>query len=60
MVEPILDVRAPTRSKFSSEGKVLDRSAEMIKNISELNLDAVVVCGGEDTLGVAAVWQNKV
>lgn len=31
-----------------------DRSAEVLVNISELQLDALVVCGGEDTLGVAA------
>jgi len=32
----------------------VDRSAEVIENIEKLKLDAVVVCGGEDTLGVAA------
>src|SRR5881396_377171 len=31
-----------------------DRSGEVIENIGKLGLDAVVVCGGEDTLGVAA------
>ncbi|MDX6577927.1 MAG: ATP-dependent phosphofructokinase / diphosphate-dependent phosphofructokinase [Blastocatellia bacterium] len=40
--------------KISLEAKSLDRSDEVIKNIAELNLDAVVACGGEDTLGVAA------
>src|SRR6266496_6332737 len=41
-------------SKFSSDGKQVDRSNEVIENIARLKLDAVVVCGGEDTLGVAA------
>jgi ATP-dependent phosphofructokinase / diphosphate-dependent phosphofructokinase len=36
------------------EGESLDRSAEVIANIAKLGLDALVVCGGEDTLGVAA------
>jgi len=41
-------------SKFSADGKQVDRSNEVIENIARLKLDAVVVCGGEDTLGVAA------
>src|SRR6266705_1607259 len=36
------------------EGGFQDRSGEVIENIERLGLDAVVVCGGEDTLGVAA------
>lgn len=40
--------------KVSREAKSVDRSDEVIKNIARLNLDALVVCGGEDTLGVAA------
>src|SRR5947208_5886137 len=35
-------------------GEKVDRSAEVVENIARLGLDAVVVCGGEDTLGVAA------
>ena len=35
-------------------GERIDRSLEVIANIGKLGLDAVVVCGGEDTLGVAA------
>jgi len=35
-------------------GDRIDRSAEVIANIAKLGLDAVVACGGEDTLGVAA------
>src|SRR2546430_8746365 len=40
--------------KIASEAQSVDRSDETIKNISKLGLDALVVCGGEDTLGVAA------
>ncbi len=35
-------------------GERLDRSGEVIENIARLGLDAIVACGGEDTLGVAA------
>ncbi|HEY0079278.1 MAG TPA: ATP-dependent 6-phosphofructokinase [Pyrinomonadaceae bacterium] len=35
-------------------GERIDRSAEVLENIARLGLDAVVACGGEDTLGVAA------
>jgi ATP-dependent phosphofructokinase / diphosphate-dependent phosphofructokinase len=35
-------------------GERVDRSHEVEENIARLGLDAVVACGGEDTLGVAA------
>src|SRR5204863_379655 len=35
-------------------GTHVDRSREVLANIATLKLDAVVACGGEDTLGVAA------
>jgi 6-phosphofructokinase 1 len=35
-------------------GERVDRSGEVLENIARLGLDAVVACGGEDTLGVAA------
>ncbi|HSS20435.1 MAG TPA: ATP-dependent 6-phosphofructokinase [Pyrinomonadaceae bacterium] len=35
-------------------GEKIDRSTEVIANIEKLELDAIVACGGEDTLGVAA------
>ena len=35
-------------------GETHDRSEEVIHNIKKLGLDAIVACGGEDTLGVAA------
>ena len=38
----------------NAEGERIDRSEEVIANIEKLQLDAVVACGGEDTLGVAA------
>ena len=40
--------------QLTDEGAFQDRSGEVIANIEKLGLDAVVVCGGEDTLGVAA------
>jgi 6-phosphofructokinase 1 len=40
--------------QLSDEGEVNDRSQEVLDNIERLKLDALVVCGGEDTLGVAA------
>jgi 6-phosphofructokinase 1 len=38
----------------TTEGARVDRSGEVIANISRLGLEAVVALGGEDTLGVAA------
>jgi 6-phosphofructokinase len=43
----------PFRSRAAS-GEYVDRSSEVVRNIARLSLDAVVACGGEDTLGVAA------
>ncbi|HEY2964070.1 MAG TPA: ATP-dependent 6-phosphofructokinase [Pyrinomonadaceae bacterium] len=40
--------------QVSPEGEVRDRSQEVLENIERLKLDALVVCGGEDTLGVGA------
>lgn len=40
--------------QLMEDGGVQDRSGEVIENIKKLGLDAVVACGGEDTLGVAA------
>lgn len=39
---------------LTETGERIDRSAEVVANIARLELDAVVACGGEDTLGVAA------
>jgi ATP-dependent phosphofructokinase / diphosphate-dependent phosphofructokinase len=38
----------------NGKGEPVDRSSEVFENIEKLRLDALVVCGGEDTLGVAA------
>lgn len=40
--------------QVNDDGEARDRSPEVIENIQKLKLDALVVCGGEDTLGVAA------
>ncbi len=39
---------------LNEEGERIDRTSEVLQNIAALDLDAIVVCGGEDTLGVAA------
>src|SRR5919205_2030228 len=41
------------------DGELRDRSHEVEENIEQLQLDALVVCGGEDTLGVAAVLAQR-
>ena len=43
----------------NEEGERVDRSDEVVENVARLNLDAVVACGGEDTLGVAAKLAEK-
>ncbi len=40
--------------QVNEQGESIDRSHEVLENIGKLQLDALVVCGGEDTLGVAA------
>lgn len=40
--------------RVNENGESVNRSAEVIANTEKLKLDALVVCGGEDTLGVAA------
>src|SRR6187397_1638226 len=45
--------------QLNEEGAPGDRSHEVIENIERLKLDAVVVCGGEDTLGVAATLAQR-
>jgi 6-phosphofructokinase 1 len=40
-------------------GEHQDRSDEVLANIRQLGLDAIVVCGGEDTLGVASKLSEK-
>ncbi len=46
--------------RISNErGEKIDRSNEAIENIEKLGLDAIVACGGEDTLGVGAKLSQK-
>ena len=45
--------------QVNEEGEPEDRSREVVENIERLKLDAVVACGGEDTLGVAAILAQK-
>lgn len=45
--------------QINAEGQAQDRSHEVEENIERLKLDALVVCGGEDTLGVAAVLAQR-
>lgn len=41
------------------DGATLDRSQEVLDNLERLQLEALVVCGGEDTLGVAATLAQQ-
>src|SRR5512132_1387219 len=45
--------------QWNETGESQDRSHEVEENIKRLKLDALVVCGGEDTLGVAAVLAER-
>ena len=40
--------------QVSEEGETHDRSEEVVENLERLQLEALVVCGGEDTMGVGA------
>jgi 6-phosphofructokinase 1 len=48
----------PFKTK-NEAGERVDRSDEVIENMQRLGLDAIVACGGEDTLGVAAKLSQK-
>src|SRR4026209_1254820 len=45
--------------QVNEEGAPEDRSNEVLENLERLKLDAVVTCGGEDTLGVAATLAQR-
>src|SRR5678815_4707950 len=45
--------------QLNEQGDTHDRSHEVIENVERLKLDALVVCGGEDTLGVAATLAQQ-
>jgi len=40
--------------QLNEAGDLHDRSEEVVENIARLKLEALVVCGGEDTMGVGA------
>src|ERR1044072_2703895 len=40
--------------QIAPDGEAIDRSPEVLENIDKLKLEALVVCGGQGTLGVAA------
>lgn len=44
---------------LDASGERIDKSDQVVANIDKLGLDAVVACGGEDTLGVAARISEK-
>ena len=45
--------------QWNETGESQDRSHEVVENVKRLKLDALVACGGEDTLGVAAVLSER-
>ena len=45
--------------QHAPDGSPTDLSADAIENFKNLELDAIVACGGEDTLGVAAKLSAK-
>src|SRR3982751_2001197 len=45
--------------QVNEDGDPQDRSPEVLENLKELGIDALVVCGGEDTLGVAAKLSQR-
>src|SRR5437867_1619859 len=45
--------------QVAEDGSPQDLSDDVIDNIKTLELDAIVACGGEDTLGVAARLREK-
>jgi 6-phosphofructokinase 1 len=45
--------------QLNEAGESQDRSHEVVENVERLKLDALVVCGGEDTLGVAATLAQR-
>src|ERR1041384_2571088 len=45
--------------QVNEEGEPQDRSEEVLANIEQLGMEAIVVCGGEDPLGVAPRLPEK-
>ena len=46
-------------NKLAADGSPADFSPQVLENVKTLGLDAIVACGGEDTLGVAARLSEK-
>src|SRR6185295_2038830 len=45
--------------QLTGAGETRDRSQEVVENIEKLGLEALVVCGGEDTMGVGAKLASR-
>jgi 6-phosphofructokinase 1 len=45
--------------QLTDDGETHDRSDEVVENIERLKLEALVVCGGEDTMGVGAKLAHR-
>ena len=45
--------------QLTEDGATHDRSDEVVENIERLGLEALVVCGGEDTMGVGAKLAHR-
>ncbi len=45
--------------QWNETGESQDRSHEVVENVKRLKIDALIACGGEDTLGVAAVLSER-
>lgn len=45
--------------QLTNDGEARDRSDEVVENIERLGIEALVVCGGEDTMGVGAKLANR-
>jgi 6-phosphofructokinase len=45
--------------QLAADGSPADLSPQVLENVKTLGLDAIVACGGEDTLGVAARLSEK-
>ena len=43
----------------NEQGELVDRSDDAIRNVEKLGLDAIIACGGEDTLGAGARLSQK-
>jgi ATP-dependent phosphofructokinase / diphosphate-dependent phosphofructokinase len=49
----------PFKTPLKEGDPAIDRSAEVLRNVERLKLDAIVAMGGEDTLGAVAYRMNQ-